>query len=137
MVAWSQKLLIVSLLMSSYGAMGGRKDVPPDPHRPWCTTPECRTIKSFLKQHYCGESPFANGPADGCDIRTQKRFGSPQIKAEPQCDSDDGGSRCRQNGEVQPDLRAVAIRQMRRLGLPAAESDGFVKTLFSGLGYYL
>jgi len=51
-------------------------DEPADPHRPPCTTPECRTIESFLKQHYCSPFPYGNGSADECDIREHKRFGS-------------------------------------------------------------
>jgi hypothetical protein len=39
-----------------------------DPHRPSCTSASCRMIRSFLKAHYCGESPFGNGP------RTTRRW---------------------------------------------------------------
>jgi len=133
MLPLSPVLLVIPLLLGSRAerAIAGRKEGAPDPHRPPCVTAECRAIKSFLKQHYCGESPFGNGPADGCDIRAHKRFGSPQIKAEPQCEwDDDGRSKCRQNGEVQPELRAITIRQMRTLGLPAGASGGVLFTVW-------
>jgi hypothetical protein len=48
-----------------------------DPHRPACSDAQCRRIKSFLKAHYCAESPFGNGPDDGCEIKgpTKSRTG--------------------------------------------------------------
>lgn len=119
-------LLPVALLLSSSArhATGGGEEEPRDLHRPPCATTECRTIKAFLKQHYCGESPFGNGPADGCDIRAHDKFGAPKVKAEPQCEwDDDDRSVCRQNGDVPPELRAAAIREMRRLGLPAEKTS--------------
>ena len=91
---------------------------PTDPHRPPCTTAECRTIESFLKQHYCGEFPYGNGSADSCDLRVRKRVGSQEVYADTDCDWDANSLTCRQNGHVQPALRAIAIREMRRRGLP-------------------
>lgn len=46
----------------------GRKGSPPPP----CTSAYCKKVKSFLKKHYCGESPAGNGPDDGCDLRNQR-----------------------------------------------------------------
>ena len=44
-----------------------------DPNRPPCTSARCEATKKFLKDHYCGESPFGNGPDDGCDLRVEKK----------------------------------------------------------------
>ncbi len=104
---------------------------PTDPHRPPCTTAECRTIESFLKQHYCGEFPYGNGSADSCDLRVRKRVGSPEVHADTDCHWDADSLKCRQNGQVQPTLRAIAIREMRKRGLPKAQAE---RVLFTAWG---
>ena len=48
----------------------------------------------------------------------RKRVGSPEVYADTDCDWDANSLTCRQNGHVQPALRAIAIREMRRRGLP-------------------
>src|SRR3954470_3729075 len=40
-----------------------------DRHRPACSTAACRRVQSYVKAHYCGESPFGEGPKDGCEIK--------------------------------------------------------------------
>ena len=97
------------------------RDEPADPHRPPCTIAECRTMKSFLKQHYCSAFPYGNGSADACDLREHKRFESPEVHADADCEWDANSLKCRQNGHVQPTLRAIVIREMRRRGLPKAQ----------------
>jgi len=103
---------------------------PTDPHRPRCTTAECRTIESFLKQHYCGEFLYGNGSADSCDLRVRKRVGSPQVHADTDCHWDADSLKCRQNGHVQPTLRAIAIREMRKRGLPKAQAERVLFTVW-------
>jgi hypothetical protein len=104
---------------------------PTDPHRPPCTTAECRTIESFLKQHYCGEFPYGNGSADSCDLRVRKRVGSPKVHADTNCHWDaDSLLKCRQNGHVQPTLRAISIREMRKRGLPQAQAERVLFTVW-------
>jgi hypothetical protein len=92
-----------------------------DPHRPPCTTAQCRRISSFLKAHYCGESPFGNGPDDGCDTRAPKRLSS-GIKAtadfDCQWDEINAKEKCQQHGEPLPEIRSILLRETRRLGLP-------------------
>jgi hypothetical protein len=56
------------------------------PHRPDCGSARCRKIKQFLKDHHCGESPFGNGPDDGCDARGPKKRGlGTKVKADFVC----------------------------------------------------
>jgi len=102
-----------------------------DPHRPPCTSAYCKKVKSFLKKHYCGESPAGNGPDDGCDLRNQKRPGAGvSIKAEPKCEwnTSKGVAECEQHGKPSEDVRGILINQLRKLGLPA-KVDG--KTYFT------
>jgi hypothetical protein len=98
-----------------------------DPHRPPCTSARCREIRSFLKAHYCGASPFANGPDDGCDTRVPKQL-SKGIKAIADFDcrwnNTTGKAECQQHGEPSPEIRSVLLHEMGQLGLPSqAESE--------------
>jgi hypothetical protein len=98
-----------------------------DPHRPACTSAPCKKIESFLKAHFCGASPFGNGPQNGCDTRSAKQLvtGANVIAAfDCQTDVTDGRPKCRQRSEPSPATRSILVREMRRLGLPArAEKD--------------
>jgi hypothetical protein len=92
-----------------------------DPHRPPCTSARCRKIKSFLKAHYCGESPFGNGPDDGCEMQRPKKLAvGINVKADFECKWSDaeGKSRCQQHGEPPSEVRSILDREMRGLGLP-------------------
>ena len=98
-----------------------------DPHRPACTSAPCQKIESFLKAHFCGASPFGNGPDNGCDTRSAKQLitGVNVIAAfDCQTDVTDGRPKCRQRSVPSPAVRSILVREMRRLGLPArAEKD--------------
>jgi hypothetical protein len=97
-----------------------------DPHRPPCKTTRCLQIKSFLKAHYCGESPYGEGPDDGCEIRIPPTpFPEMQVVAELKCDWDDKRDEqvCQQRGQAPAAIRTIVIREMRRLGLGATEDD--------------
>jgi hypothetical protein len=98
-----------------------------DPHRPACTSAGCRKIESFLKAHFCGASPFGNGPQNGCDTRSAKQLLT-GVKAIAAFDCEwsvtDGRPKCRQRNEPSPAIRSILVREMRLLGLPArAEKD--------------
>jgi len=112
-----------------------------DPHRPICTTPRCEKTKSFLKSHYCGESPFGNGPGDGCAIRVEKkRVPSTKLTVSYICtwNDTDGTSKCEQRGLPSPEDRSILIREMRRVGLPAqGEKEVHFTVLKSSLGWSL
>jgi hypothetical protein len=87
--------------VSSQVATQAGQQAEPDPYRPVCTTPKCEKTKAFVKLHYCGESPFANGPDDGCDIRVAKnRVPSTALTAAYICNCNeiDGTSQCEQRG---------------------------------------
>jgi hypothetical protein len=112
-----------------------------DPHRPPCNSSRCRRIKAFLKAHYCGESPFGNGPDDGCDIRGQKKPGpGTKVIADFICkwNDTDGTSKCQQRGQPSPETRNLLIGEMRRVGLPArAEKEVHFTVLESTSGWFL
>jgi hypothetical protein len=98
-----------------------------DSHRPACTSASCQKIESFLKAHFCGASPFGNGPQNGCDTRAAKQLvtGVKVIAAfDCEWNATDGRPKCRQRIEPPPAIRSLLLREMRRLGLPArAEKD--------------
>jgi hypothetical protein len=74
-----------------------------------------------MKKHYCGESPFGNGPDDGCDIRDRDRH-SPNVKviADYNCEWSESknATECNQHGQVTPDLRKILVLKLRELGVP-------------------
>jgi hypothetical protein len=97
-----------------------------DPNRPPCTSARCEKIKAFLKSHYCGESPAGNGPDDGCDTRGFKKpVPGNMITAEYFCDWNDasGTSKCQQRSLPSSSVRAILIREMRKVGLPPRASN--------------
>jgi hypothetical protein len=103
---------------------GQRKN---DPHRPACTSASCKKIESFLRSHFCGASPFGNGPENGCDTRYSKQLlTGVNVLAAFDCETNvtDGRPKCRQRSEPSQAARSILVREMRRLGLPAkAEKD--------------
>ena len=108
--------LVISLQLVS-GAEG-------DPHRPACKTSLCRQIKSYLKEHYCRESPYGNGPDDGCKIvRPTGTQAAVEVIAQWNCDLNEQKSDvvCRQNGAPPAPTRLVIAREMHRLGLPTVQ----------------
>jgi hypothetical protein len=95
-----------------------------DPHRPTCTTESCRKIGVFLKTHYCGESPYGNGPNDGCLIRRPRKLGGGySVTADFNCKWNEQKPQCDQHGRPPSEVRSVLIREMRKLGLPAEDEE--------------
>jgi len=96
-----------------------------DPHRPACSDAQCRRVKSFLKAHYCAESPFGNGPDDGCEIKgpTKSRTGVDVI-ADFHCEwiESKHDRQCEQRGQPSPSVRNILFQELRRLGLPIKAS---------------
>ncbi len=119
-------VLAVTTVLSGGSARQGN---PPksDPHRPRCNTAECRKISSFVKAHYCGASPFGNGPDEGCDTRAPKKLSSGiRVIADFGCKWNEakGKSICEQHGELPSEMRGMLLPEMRRLGLPpGADQD--------------
>ena len=119
--SWKTKRLLMTALMPLL-IVGGqaRGQAEKDPHRPACTSPRCGKIKSFLKAHYCGESPSGNGPDDGCEIRRPEKLGTDiKVTADIDCDWIEGVSKCQQHGQPSSEFRSILIGELRRLGLPA------------------
>lgn len=93
-----------------------------DPHRPACTNASCLKIRAFLKKHYCGESPFGNGPDESCDLRDrEKRSADVKVIADYSCEWNPSkdAAECTQHGQVTPELRGILVRELGRLGVPA------------------
>jgi hypothetical protein len=118
------------------GQEGGQPEN--DPHRPPCTSTQCRKIRSFLRTHYCGESPFGNGPHDGCDTRGAKESErNTVVTADYGCPWDESAkaSKCRQEGNPTGEDRKLVLHQMRLVGLPkGAEPEVYFKVLKSASG---
>lgn len=111
---------LISLLLST----DTRPGADADPHRPTCRTAQCRKVKSFLKAHYCGESPYGNGPADGCLLVEPKKLGAGfKITADFHCEwmEHEEKAQCQQRGEVRSHVKDLLVREMKRLGVPAGE----------------
>ena len=117
-----ERILIVVLMALLAASAQVKAQSEKDPHRPACISAYCQKIKSLLKKHYCGESPFGNGPDDGCDLRLPKKPGDAvDIKADFKCEwnTSKDASECAQHGQPSSDARSILISQLRQLGLPA------------------
>lgn len=109
-----------------------------DPHRPTCSAESCKSIERFLKSHYCGESPFGNGPDNGCDIRTPRRL-SAQVVADFDCkwDQQKQASSCKQVGQVGATLSQSVRKELHRLGLPQSGDRDVHYRLLSSHGLWV
>lgn len=105
-----------------------------DPHRPPCLTASCRKIGKFLKDHYCGESPFGNGPEDGCEYKEPVRTGG-TLTVSYHCDWDESAAKstCRQIGLPSANQRDVLLSELRRIGLPAQADQEVTYTVIQSL----
>jgi len=125
-------VIIFGMLLPLFSAAAGagRRQAYTD-HRPQCTDARCKVIASYLKAHYCGESPFGEGPEDGCDLRVVGRKTSSTINALEDfvCDWDEKKEdyTCHQTGEPPATIRSILERELKRLGLP---NDAKGKTIF-------
>jgi hypothetical protein len=115
-------VILLSIIAPQLNGQRGK-----DPHRPACTSAPCQKIESCVKAHFCGASPFGNGPQNGCDTRSAKQLVTGvNVIAAFDCEwsETDGRPKCRQRSEPSPAIRSILVREMRRLGLPArAEKD--------------
>ncbi len=102
-----------------------------DTHRRPCRNQECKEIRDFVKAHYCGESPFGNGPDQSCRVPNELRRSSDvQFKATFVCEINDAENElvCKQKGSIPSVLRDALSERMHRLGLPEQIDS---KVLFS------
>ena len=137
--SWLTKRILIAALMPlltiSTPAKG--QDAK-DPHRPSCSNAQCRKIKSFLKDHYCG-APEGSGPDDGCAIRHPKKRLKIKVTADFDCKWVDGVRLCQQHGQPSSDLHGILVGELRGLGLPAKASGQIYFTVWqpAGLGWSL
>ena len=100
--------------------LGGQTEK--DLHRPACVDASCRKISAFLKAHYCGESPFGNGPDESCDLRDrEKRSAGVKVIADYNCgyNASRDSTECTQHGQPTPELRSILVHELLQLGVPA------------------
>lgn len=123
--------LITNFLASNYpsasvqqSTLDQRAQEEPDPHRPPCVTADCRKIEKFSKEHYCGESPFGNGPENGCDYKEPVRTGA-KLAVSFHCEwnDDTAKSTCHQIGKPSSQQRQLLLRELRQLGLPSGRDQ--------------
>src|SRR6267142_2449246 len=117
-----QRILIVVFMSLFVAGAQVKAQAEKDPHRPPCADAYCRKIKSFVKKHYCGESPFGNGPDDGCDLRLPKKPGTAvDVKADFKCEwsVSKQAAQCEQHGQPSSIARNFLIQELRQAGLPA------------------
>ena len=119
---YPMRILIAALISALVASAQPRAAADSDSHRPACVDAQCRKIMSFLKAHYCSESPYGNGREDGCQITIPKgpRPGV-DVVADFECEWSDAkrAMDCNQYGEPSSYIRSVLTRELRRLGLPA------------------
>src|SRR5215813_3523902 len=119
---YPMRILIAALTSALVASAQPRAAAESDSHRPACVDAQCRKIMSFLKAHYCSESPYGNGREDGCQITIPKgpRPGV-DVVADFECEWSDAkrAMDCKQHGEPSSYIRSVLTRELLRLGLPA------------------
>ena len=123
---YPRRILMASLMLALVAGAQLKAAAENDPHRPACVDAQCRKIISFLKAHYCGESPYGNGPEGSCQIEGPKgpRPGV-DVVADFRCEWSDveQATACKQQGEPPASVRRILVNELRRLGLPA-NADG-------------
>jgi hypothetical protein len=117
------KRILIAVFISLFVAGAQVKaQAEKDPHRQPCVDVYCKKIKSFVRKHYCGESPFGNGPDDGCDLRFPKKPGAAvDVKAAFKCEWNVSkqAAQCEQHGQPPSVVRNFLIQELRQAGLPA------------------
>jgi len=123
-------ILITGMLLS----LVGDAQTAVDPHRPACTNPRCRKIKTFLQAHYCGQSPAGNGPDDGCEIRVPKKRLNVKVTAAFDCKWVDRVRNCQQRGQPSSQLRGILVGELRGLGRPEKATGQVYFTVWKPIG---
>jgi hypothetical protein len=118
-------ILMAALVWASVVGAQVSAESKKDPHRPACLDAHCREVESFLKAHYCGQSPYGDGPDNGCQIKIPRgpRPGV-DVLADADCEWSEAKqtTECAQHGEPSSRVRSILIGELRRLGLPAKVS---------------
>jgi hypothetical protein len=98
----AKAILLAALISFPVAGVELRAANEADSHRPACANAQCRKTKSFLKTHYCGESPYGNGPDDGCLITPPKKLRAEiNVRADFNCAWSESKqtTQCQQKGE--------------------------------------
>jgi hypothetical protein len=113
------KSILIAALMPLFFTSGhATGQTQKDPHRSACADSRCRKIEAFLKAHYCGRSPFGNGPEDGCELKAPMKLRAGiEVEADYRCGYAD--NKCRQERQPSSGVREILNRELQRLGLPA------------------
>jgi hypothetical protein len=111
----------------------GAQDAPADPHRPTCTTAECKSVRLYVKSHYCG-TPEGNGPDDSCDILSPQSRTDLKIVARYACNWINGAQKCQQFGQPSAELADVLTNTLRQLGLPLKIRGQIYFTVWQPIG---
>jgi hypothetical protein len=113
--------VIFALICIGFRASGHSQE---DPRHPACNDARCKKIQSFLKAHYCGESPFGNGPEESCRIIDPGEI-DPSVDRIANYDStrEREGRVFRQHGEAPSEIRKILIDELHKLGLPSEEDE--------------
>jgi hypothetical protein len=126
-------VLLVAVLATAGEQEKTSAQAESDPHRPPCTSAQCRKLKSFVKTHYCG-APVGNGPDDGCEIRLPKKRLNIKVTADFDCKWDDDVRNCQQHGQPSSELRDILVGKLRGLGLPAKARGQIYFTVWQPMG---
>ena len=122
---YPKRIIMAALMSALVAGVQLKAAAEDDPHRPACVDAKCRKIMSFLKAHYCGESPYGDGPEGSCQIKSPK---GPRpdvdVLADFGCEWSDAkrAMECKQRGEPPSSVRSLLINELRRHGLPAKVS---------------
>lgn len=116
-----KQVLIAALILMVVASTMAKAQSEKDPHRPGCANAHCRKVEEFVKKHYCGASPFGNGPDDGCEIKAvDKPRAGVAVIADYKCEWSDSkqATQCEQHGQTPQVVRNILITELHRLGLP-------------------
>jgi hypothetical protein len=129
-------LLFMVTVVSTSQNVRGAENRERDPNRPPCAGESCKKIKRFLKAHYCGKSPYGNGPDDGCDIRVPKKpRAGVHVIADYRCEWNEQKetSVCKQFGQPSAEIADVLRLELKGLGLPTTRSNSIQYRVWSSV----
>ena len=116
---WKPVILGIALFSASSATIFAQSIS--DRHRAVCTSSNCRAVRAFIKTHYCGKSPFGNGPSDSCEILLPKNptLGT-RATASFNCKWNDAAGKplCNQTGSISEEIRAGLLKEMHQESLP-------------------
>ena len=117
-------LLACAFVFSLLGHLSASTEAERDPNRTPCSSKSCKKVERFLRSHYCGKSPFGNGPSDGCEIRALQKP-QPKVRVDAgyhcQWNEQKQSDECRKSGRTSDSISGALRSELRRLGLRAKD----------------